>query len=206
MAAIVYQTNKKTGIIYAYESISYWDKEKQQSRAKRKCIGRVDPETQKIIPTRKRKAPAIKENSKRGPTPITLTARRFYGATYLFDRIGKDTGIIEDLKSCFPENYRQILSIAYYQILEDKNNLSRFPRWAALHRHPHGEALPREAVSFSPRLLKRLGSVSLSFRENAGRKRNTWPTTAPPFPVIPNASDRSASVKTKTMNICLRSI
>ena len=24
MAAIVYQTNKKTGVVYAYESISYW--------------------------------------------------------------------------------------------------------------------------------------------------------------------------------------
>ena len=59
MAAIVYQTNKKTGVTYAYESISYWDKDKQQSRAKRKCIGRVDPETQKIIPTRKRKPPAV---------------------------------------------------------------------------------------------------------------------------------------------------
>ena len=147
MAAIVYQTNKKTGIIYAYESISYWDKEKQQSRAKRKCIGRVDPETQKIIPNRKRKEPTIKENSKRGPAPITWTARRFYGATYLFDRIGKDTGVIEDLKSCFPDKYRQILSIAYYLILEDKNNLSRFPRWAALHRHPHGEAISSQRSS-----------------------------------------------------------
>ena len=28
MAAIVYQINKKTGVTYAYESISYWDKEK----------------------------------------------------------------------------------------------------------------------------------------------------------------------------------
>jgi hypothetical protein len=45
MAAIVYQTNKKTGITYAYESTSYWDKSKQQSRARRTCIGRVDPET-----------------------------------------------------------------------------------------------------------------------------------------------------------------
>jgi len=27
MAAIVYQTNKKTGVTYAYESISYWDKD-----------------------------------------------------------------------------------------------------------------------------------------------------------------------------------
>jgi hypothetical protein len=49
MASVVYQTNKKSGVIYAYKSISHWDKEKQQSRAKRVCIGRVDPETKKII-------------------------------------------------------------------------------------------------------------------------------------------------------------
>lgn len=51
MAAIVYQTNKQTQITYAYESVSCWDKEKQQSRAKRRCIGRVDPRTKEIIPT-----------------------------------------------------------------------------------------------------------------------------------------------------------
>lgn len=51
--AIVYQVNKKSGVTYAYESLSYWDKEKQQSRAKRKCLGKVDPATGEIIPTRK---------------------------------------------------------------------------------------------------------------------------------------------------------
>jgi transposase len=147
MAAIVYQTNKKTGVVYAYESLSYWDKEKQQSRARRKCIGRVDPETQKIIPTQKRNEPAIEGKSKRGPTSTTWTARKFYGATYLFDQIGEDAGVIEDLKSCFPDSYQQILSIAYYLILEDKNSLSRFPRWAALHRHPHGEVIPSQRSS-----------------------------------------------------------
>ena len=49
MSCIVYQENKKTGVKYAYESISYWDKEKQQPRSKRKYIGRVDPDTGKII-------------------------------------------------------------------------------------------------------------------------------------------------------------
>ncbi len=48
MTAIVYQPNKTIGVTYAYESVSYWDKEKKQSRAKRKCIGKVDPETKKI--------------------------------------------------------------------------------------------------------------------------------------------------------------
>ncbi len=55
MSCIVYQTNKKTGITYAYESISYWDKEKQQPRSKRKYIGRVDDETGEIIPKRDKK-------------------------------------------------------------------------------------------------------------------------------------------------------
>ena len=147
MAAIVYQTNKKTGVTYAYESISYWDKDKQQSRAKRKCIGRVDPETKKIVPTRKRKAPADERKAKQGLVPITVAARNFYGATYLFDRIGEDTGVFEDLKTCFPDNYRQILSIAYYLILEDRNSLKRFPRWATIHRHPYGESISSQRSS-----------------------------------------------------------
>ena len=49
--AIVYQKDKRSGITYAYESKSYWDKEKKTSRAKRTLIGRVDPETGEIIPT-----------------------------------------------------------------------------------------------------------------------------------------------------------
>ena len=53
MSCIVYQTNKKTGEKYAYESISYWDKEKKQPRSKRKYIGKVDPATGEIIKSRK---------------------------------------------------------------------------------------------------------------------------------------------------------
>ena len=148
MAAIVHQINKKTGVTYVYESISYWDKDKKQSRAKRKCIGRIDPQTREVVPTQKREAlPGRGKKSKRGPMPITRTARCFFGATYLFDRIGEDTGVNEDLKACFPESYRQILSIAYYLILEDRNPLSRFPRWAAIHHHPHGEVISSQRSS-----------------------------------------------------------
>ena len=53
----------------------------------------------------------------------------------------------EDLRTCFPESYRQILSIAYYLILEDRNPLSRFPRWAAIHRHPYGEGISSQRSS-----------------------------------------------------------
>jgi hypothetical protein len=48
---IIYQTDKRSGITYAYENKAYWDKEKKQSRSKRELIGRVDPATGDIVPT-----------------------------------------------------------------------------------------------------------------------------------------------------------
>ena len=139
MAAIVYQTNKKTGITYAYESISHWDKEKQQSRAKRRCIGKVDPITNEIVPTRKKSPMLINSN--------TISKHSFYGATLLFDEIGKKIGLVNDLKNCFPETYKEILSVAYYLILEDKNPLSRFPKWSATHKHPYGDNISSQKSS-----------------------------------------------------------
>ena len=46
--AIIRQTNKKTGITYVIDSESYWDKEKQQPRSRRKII---DPVTGEVVPT-----------------------------------------------------------------------------------------------------------------------------------------------------------
>ena len=49
--AIVKQYDKRSGITYAYEATYHWDKEKKQSRCKRKLIGRVDTSTGEIVPT-----------------------------------------------------------------------------------------------------------------------------------------------------------
>lgn len=63
--AIIKQYDKRSGITYAYESHSYWDPEKKMTRAKRKLIGRIDPETGDIVPTdgrnRKSKSPIKNE-------------------------------------------------------------------------------------------------------------------------------------------------
>lgn len=149
MASIVYQTDKRSGITYAYESISYWDKDKKQSRAKRTLIGRVDSETGEIVQTdgRGRKKRHQPTAAKRGPVPSTQTSRLFYGATYLLDVIGEKLGITRDLKQCFPDMYQQILSIAYYLILEDKNPLYRFEKWGSLHKHPYGKNITSQRSS-----------------------------------------------------------
>ena len=136
MSSIIYQTDKRIGVTYAYESTAYWDKEKKQSRAKRTLIGKVDPETGQIVPT-----------DGRNRVEAPKVTRLFCGATCLLDAIGEKTGVVDDLKNCFPDTWSQILSLAYYLILEDRNPLSRFPRWAAIHQHPYGRDIPSQRSS-----------------------------------------------------------
>lgn len=149
MAAIIHQKDKRSGITYAYQSVSYWDKEKQQSRSKRTLIGRVDERTGEILPTngRGRKKKDGAAPVKRGPVPMEKNARSFYGATYLLDAIGEKLGITQDLRTCFPETYRQILSVAYYLVLEDHTPLYRFEKWAGLHKHPYGKNITSQRSS-----------------------------------------------------------
>lgn len=146
---IVYCTNSKTGITYAYDNKAYWDPVKKQSRAKRKLLGKVDPATGEIVPTRAYKKRAIEshEKPKQGPIPVATTERQFMGASYLLDQIGKATGVEEDLKACYPQEYKQILSLAYYLILEENNSLSRFSHWHRLHRHPYGKDIASQRSS-----------------------------------------------------------
>ena len=154
--AIVTQTDKRSGITYAYETTYYWDKEKQQSRSKRICIGKVDPATGGIIPTRGRakkgESKALKASpAKTGPKPFTVSKRLYYGATYLLESLAEEIGLTNDLKACFPDIYKKLLSIAFFLILEDNNPLYRFEKWNITHKHPYGQdiASPRSSELFS---------------------------------------------------------
>lgn len=147
---IVHAKNKKTGVTYVYESEAYWDKEKQQSRSRRKCIGKLDSETGELVPSKKylaEKELADLRKKPPGPVPSIESNRLFHGATYLFHSIGEQLGINHDLKRCFPQSHDRILSVAYYLILEDRNPLSRFSRWGRTHVHPFGRDLPSQRSS-----------------------------------------------------------
>ena len=52
--AIIDVHNKKRGITYVYDSFSYWDKELKQPRSRRRLLGRRNPDTGELVPTRKR--------------------------------------------------------------------------------------------------------------------------------------------------------
>lgn len=139
--AIVKQYDKRSGITYAYEATYYWDKEKKQSRCTRKLIGRVDDKTGDILPTdgrcRRAKAAKTRKAPKRGPVPAAPTRHMYYGATYLLEKFADELGLTSDLKACFPDTYKKLLSIAFYLILEDNNPLYRFEKWHLTHKHPY---------------------------------------------------------------------
>lgn len=147
--AQVKQLDKRSGITYVYESVAHWDKEKRQSRAVRKLVGRLDPKTGEILPTdgrgRRRRDMFPEEAARHAEIPNIK--RRFAGATCLFDGICRSSGVLEDLKRCFPADWKAILSVAYYLIIEDSNPLSRFGRWSATHRHPFGDDIPSQRSS-----------------------------------------------------------
>jgi len=145
--SLVYLKNKNNNITYVYESKGYWDKEKQQARNFRKCIGKLDPVTGNLIPSKNRSYANTPEPKQPNRIPAVECKRNFYGATYLFDSIGKNLGITDDLKRCFPDSYKQIMSLSYYLIMEDRNPMSRFPKWASTHTHPFGKDIPSQRSS-----------------------------------------------------------
>lgn len=76
---IVYQTDKRSGITYAYENQSFWDPELKRSKSKRKLIGRVDPETNEIVPTDgrcKKRSPSYVANPEEEAMPKTVKELR----------------------------------------------------------------------------------------------------------------------------------
>ena len=154
--AIVTQTNKRSGITYAYDTEYYWDKVKKQSRSKRICVGKLDPVTGEIIPTRGRSKKGEYKAGKQlpnktGPKPFSASRHLFYGATYLLESFANEMGLTHDLRQCFPDTYQKLLSIVFFLILEDNNPLYRFEKWHLTHKHPYRQdiASPRSSEFFA---------------------------------------------------------
>ena len=136
------------GTEYVYEYDTTWNKDKKYANHKRTYIGKMVDGV--FVPNKNYTLQTALNEAKRvvpGPVPTTISTRTFCGATYLFDTIGEKLGITADLKTSFPDSWKQILSIAYYLIMEDRNPLSRFPRWSSNHRHPYGANIPSQRSS-----------------------------------------------------------
>ena len=140
--SLVYLKNKKSGVTYVYECRSFWNKEKKRPDSERTCIGKLDSVTSEIIPSKRVQAAKLAATH----PETTIAAIKTIGTTALFDHICKETGLASILRGSFPDHWRLILSLAYFQAIKGKP-LSKVEHWSKTHRHPYGEFIDNRRVS-----------------------------------------------------------
>lgn len=137
MASLVYYKNKMNGTTYVYENVSTWNKETQQCDTKRKCVGKLDPESGKVVPTGKRG---------KGKGQTAYANVRCEGSRLLLDKLADDLCLPRILRGAFTEEWKKVLTCAYFLIGEGKA-LSHVETWSAQYSHPYGEVLSSQRVS-----------------------------------------------------------
>jgi transposase len=122
--------NKKNGITYLYHDQFYWDTEKQQTRHKRVCIGKIDAKTGKQVFNQKYIANKTKKTPLQGKTPFTLHS---VGQILLLQHLVKTLKLEKTLRISFGEaKTSKLLALAYYCTCKSEP-LSQGGKWLTQH-------------------------------------------------------------------------
>lgn len=141
MTCQIKQLNKKTGVTYVYESQSYWDKDKKQPRNKRVCIGKIDPASGALVPSKRLQAITPARND------ATVTASvSVIGTAAVLDSISAKLGLESLLKACFPEHHQQIRTMAYFLVAQG-GALSHCQGWCQSHAPDLATSLTSQRIS-----------------------------------------------------------
>jgi len=101
-----YKVERKiNGNIYLYETESYWDKEKKQSRQRSKYLG-----------------PKEKVATKRLKQSLSRLVSKNYGNILLLEEVAKSIGLYDTIKECYPTYYKEILASSFYEIIGESKN------------------------------------------------------------------------------------
>jgi transposase len=139
----IFHHRQKNGDIYAYNQESYWDKEKKSPRNKRTLLGKVDPVTGQIIPTRKKKSTCKQEVTNINQA---LIKTQVAGPAILLDKLMTDIGLKDIIHKCFPELFREIITIVYF-IVQKGIALSHIDLWSLNHLHPFIKPYTSQRIS-----------------------------------------------------------
>jgi transposase len=150
----IHHLNKKTGVTYVYESVSRWDKEKQQARSTQVCIGKIDPLTKAFIPSKRIAQSVVQDKESLGTATATIV-----GPSLILDEISKRLGVARLLKAAFPECSAQILTMVYYLACQG-GPLSQCESWTKTHEHPATKPLTSQRIS------EILGSISTGAKQS----------------------------------------
>jgi transposase len=146
------------GIMYEYEDLPYWDPGKKRGSHKRVYTGHYDKDGNFIQSKNYRARISNSEIETAGTNlnpKVSIPSKTFqHGATYLLEKIADRTGVLNDLKVCFPETYRMILSLVFFLIIESGKALYLARHFTESHSHPYGDLIT------SPNISKLLSSIN----------------------------------------------
>lgn len=146
MSFIVEQKIK--GRIYLYKVDSYWDKSKKQSRQKRTYLGPKDAKKKSVVKQVK-----------------TNIIHKNYGNIFLLKKLSQRIGLYQIIKECFPENYLDLLGLAYYQIIQS-DPFYLFPYWQQEHYMPGVRKMDSPTIS---KFLDEIGHDQRQRKEFQGK-------------------------------------
>lgn len=162
--------NKAGSVYYVYTYKNVWDRElKRSKRGESKKIGKIlggqkdgvicfdesflqeRPEFRSFQVERKGKEYAFTPLNESGTTLTQLqeVKQLHAGATWALDQLVAQSPVGEALKWAFPQrrDYLKILSICYFIILNQDNNISKYETFAEVTRLPWGAPLAPSSIS-----------------------------------------------------------
>ena len=107
---------RRGDVTYCYESESYWDPELKQPRARRKLVGKLDPETGAIVPTSGkggRKKGSKNKPKEKDPSVEALKEEAAEAAKYkgLYEKELDNLAIVKAENESLREELRQLKQV-----------------------------------------------------------------------------------------------
>jgi len=146
MATRTKHYNKNTGVTYIYESTSYWDKELKQPRNKQVCIGKLDANGEFVLSKRLRKETNEQTRQIVDKESTFVASAQIVGPAMILDKVEEDLGLVTILKSCFPDTYKQIITMAQYLVI-DGGALTHCAAWCKSHAPTMADSLTSQRIS-----------------------------------------------------------
>lgn len=151
------------GTTYVYEIVSsVWDPLKKQPRNKQVCIGKLDPVSGELIPSKR-----LDESRAAAIDPVITAKTTVSGPRIILSKIADETGLAKTLRRAFPDAWKQILSLAWY-MLSTGDALSHAEAWCRNHEVPSEKPLNSQRVS--ELLSKMLEDERQTFFKTWGRQ------------------------------------
>lgn len=142
MSRLIYHRKKDTGYTYVYEIVEeHWDKEKKQMRSKQRCIGKLDPVTGELIPSKR-----LGKHADSALNTAITAKTTVSGPKLLLEKIDHEIGLSKILKRTSPEHWEAILSLAWYLVCTG-NALAHAESWCQNHEAPFKGDLASQRIS-----------------------------------------------------------